>query len=133
MCADQKNPKAMEPFELEFFERIARSVPLDDRENRRLMLYVVIAFSAFLRISELMNLRKRDIRIDREIGRIELLIRRSKTDQYGRGDSTFLFRNEGPACPWNYLDVLETMEGDDRVVGRKSERDLRKSLAHTLH
>ena len=132
LCATEKNPKAKDPFELEFFERIEAMVPLDVVENRRLMFCMTVAFSAFLRISELMNLRKRDIRVDLGMGRMEIFIMRSKTDQYGQGESTFLFKNDGPACPWKYLDVLETIEDDDRIVGHQTEPQLRKSLAGIL-
>ena len=132
MCGDRAFPKAKEPFELEFFERIVNILPMDDIANRRMMLCMTLSFSAFLRISELLALRKEDIKVEDGMGRIEIFIRRSKTDQYGVGESTFLFKSDSPSCPWPYLDVLETLEEGETIVGGHTEWSLRRSLSSIL-
>ena len=85
-------------------------------ENRLMMFWMTLCFNGFLRIGELLALRKNDITVDASQGRMELVIRRSKTEQFSLGESTFIFRTSGNSSPWNYVDVLEIMNDDDYIV-----------------
>ena len=125
-------PKAKAPFQIEWFERIANVFPMEDFRNRRIMFWMTLCFHAFLRIGELLSLRKRDIRIDEEHGRMDILIRRSKTDQLGLGVTTYLFKSQGPSSPWNYRDVLECSDDDECIVPGLSEKTLRGWLGRIL-
>ena len=127
-----ESPKAKEPFRKEWFEQISRCIPMGDIDNRRMMFWMTLCFHAFLRISELMCLRKRDIRINIDEGRMELYIRRSKTDQFGAGESTFVFKTGEPSSPWSYLDILDDIGDDDLIVGQTKERTLRSRLKRLL-
>ena len=51
-------PNAKLPFEITWFQLIIDNYPLNMYENRLLFFYMTLAFSAFLRISELMSLKK---------------------------------------------------------------------------
>lgn len=128
----QSCPNAKEPFQLEWFERIVNVYPMEDLGNRRIMFWMTLCFHGFLRISELLGLRKRDITINEADGRMDLFIRRSKTDQMGIGETTYLFACEGPGSPWTYRDVLECCNDDDLIVGGLSEKTLRQWLARIL-
>ena len=132
MADNGETAKAKEPFLVEWFGDIARVRPMEDIASRMLMLCMMIAFYGFLRISELMALRKRDIRINEIDGRMEMYIRRSKTDQFGRGEVAYVYKGEGEGNPWQYKDVLETIEDDEYLVGGLRDWELRKLLKGML-
>ena len=125
-------PYAKAPFEIEWFDRMAMILPLTDLCNRKMMFWTTLCFHGFLRISELMGLRRRDIRVDEKRGCMELFIQRSKTDQFGVGDKTYIFKAEGASSPWAYKDVLECMEQDDLIVGNMKQDKLRVWLGRIL-
>ena len=74
MLKDGREPNAKAPFPVEWFDRILEIVDLDDVENRTMMFFMALCFHGFLRISELLNLRKSDIRVDEVEEKIELFV-----------------------------------------------------------
>lgn len=132
MTANGSCPKAKEPFKIEFFESIVKCRSMEDRDNRRFMFIMCTCFHAFLRIGELMQLKRKDIVVNEGDDRIDVHIRRSKTDQFGIGDVTYIFKTDDVSCPWAYRDVLDSMREDERIVGGESEYTLRRELARLL-
>ena len=133
MTADKGScPYAKAPFEIAWFDRICKVLPMDDIQNRMMMFWMCLCFHGFLRISELMQLRKKDIRVDEARACMELFIRKSKTDQFGVGERTYIFKSQGASSPWSYRDVLECWGDDDLIVGNISENRLRAWLARIL-
>ena len=126
------DPNAKSPFPVEWFDRIVEARNMEDVQNRELMFCMTLSFHAFLRISELLNLRRKDIIIDETEEKMELNVSRSKTCQYARGEKTFIFKTRGASSPWHYRDVLERMDGEDFIVGENSEHQLRRKLATIL-
>ena len=52
-------PNAKLPFEISWFEAISTEFPLNQLDNRVFFLYMTLSFTAFVRISELLNLKKK--------------------------------------------------------------------------
>lgn len=63
-----------------------------NKDSIEICLLMSVGFLGFLRLSELLQLRKSDIRIDRE--GLMLTIRASKTDQTGRGAQCFIQKTD---------------------------------------
>ena len=61
------------------------------------MFVITLAFHGFLRMEELIALTKGDISV--KDGRMEILLRSSKIDQFGHGQKTHLFESGRFACP----------------------------------
>ena len=123
-------PNAKLPFKIEWFKKIAESFCLNMYDNRRFMFLICLAFHGFLRMSELMALKKSDVRVT-EDGRIEILIQTSKTDQFGHGQRTYIFDSGDVSAPIRYIDVLDQLEDDDAIVGT-CQTALRSHLQHVL-
>ena len=122
-------PNAKLPFKIEWFGQIVSQFPVTMMENRRFMFVITLAFHGFLRMAELIALTKSDISI--KDGRMEILIRSSKTDQFGHGQKTYLFESGGVASPFSYADVLDHLEDNEPIVG-SSPHSLRSHLQHVL-
>ena len=129
---DGSCPYATAPFDIQWFDRVVLMLPMNDMRNRLIMFWMTLSFHAFLRIGELMALRRRDIEVNEEDGRMEISIRRSKTDQFGLGEKTYVYKTEGAGSPWTYRDVLEVMKDDDLIVGQISDTTLRDWLKRIL-
>ena len=56
-------PNAKLPFETDWFETISKEFPLNQLDNRIFFFYMTLSFTAFLRISELLNLKKKDLQM----------------------------------------------------------------------
>ena len=122
-------PNAKLPFEITWFQLIIDNYPLNMYENRLLFFYLTLAFSAFLRISELMSLKKSDIKLSSDEKILSLHIEFSKTDQFGRGTLSYIYLTDKPWCPIPYVDVLDNF-GDDEKIVKLTESALRSRLRY---
>ena len=68
----------------------------------RFLCLAVLAFAGFLRISEALSLRTRDV--SRSAGYLVLTIRKSKTDVYGAGAKVVVSAGQTAACPVRIFD-----------------------------
>ena len=84
------------PLRADALSRMARAIP-GDLAGLRDKALLLVGFSCALRRSELVALQVNDISLAG--GRSTLLIRRSKTDQFGQGRNLALPRLDGPLCP----------------------------------
>ena len=122
-------PNAKLPFKIEWFGQIATQFPVTMMDNRRFMFLITLAFHGFLRMAELVALKKSEITV--RDGRMEILIQSSKTDQFGQGQKTYLFDTGDVASPFRYVDVLDHLEDDDPIAG-SAPHSLRTHLQHVL-
>ncbi|VDI72278.1 Hypothetical predicted protein [Mytilus galloprovincialis] len=63
------------------------------------LVMILLSFSAFLRFSELSQLKCNDVTIKE--GYLVLKIRKSKTDQYRAGDEVLVSKGQSLACPYS--------------------------------
>lgn len=90
---------------------------MNNIENVRMMFYMSLSFFGFLRISELLNLKKKDIIYDSEKNKLILNIRYSKTDQNGQGFTTYLYNNNNKSYhPLKFIGFLSNINNDDYIV-----------------
>jgi integrase len=112
---------------LEMMVHIDQQLPMRAARDKALLL---IGFAGAFRRSELVGLRHEDMtQFD---GGVELLIRRSKTDQVGEGCTVFIPYARGSRCPVKVLKYWLALAGidsgplfrpinrHDQVVGRKA-------------
>lgn len=112
---------------LEMMVQVERQRPMKAARDKALLL---VGFSGAFRRSELVALRYKDI--TRFEGGVELLIRKSKTDQEGAGRTVFIPHARGSRCPvkalMNWLSMAGIVSGPlfrainrhDQVVGDKA-------------
>ena len=86
-----------------------------------------LSFSAFLRISELLNIKKKDLELSQNQDILAIKIQNSKTDQFGRGINTYIYKSNTIFCPIQYLDVLQNFNDEDLICTVK-EHALRSHL-----
>ena len=101
-----KYPHQKAPFEFDFFGRLHLSMHLQAREDRRLFLLMTLSYHFFMRISEILNLKVGDLKLDAENELLECRFTRSKTDQFGEGTTCYISVNESITNPVHYMDVL---------------------------
>lgn len=75
----------------DMMNRVMRSMDPDDEEDVDLCLLFSFGYLGFLRLSELLNLKRSDVRV--EANGITLNIAKSKTDQRGRGHVCYIERS----------------------------------------
>ena len=112
---------------LEMMVHVERQQPMKAARDKALLL---VGFSGAFRRSELVALRYEDMTFFD--GGVELLIRRSKTDQEGAGRTVFIPHARGSRCPVQALTKWLSMAGiasgpffrainrPDQVVGAKA-------------
>ena len=130
---EDSSPFAKLPFKTEFFLQYLQIYDMNDIENIRMIFYMTLSFYGFLRISELLNLRKKDIVYDVQQNKLILNIRYSKTDQNGNGVTTYLYNNQHKVYhPLNFIHFIQNLNDDDLIVNI-SEDLLRKRLNDVLN
>ena len=63
----------------------------------RTALIFSLGFTGLFRVSELLDIKAQDIGIQAE--HLEIVVRKSKTDQYRQGNIVYIAKTNGPACP----------------------------------
>lgn len=101
-----------------------------DKTNAEMNAFISIMYYGFLRISECLNLRYKDVQID-ENGRIKILIPYSKTDQNGKTVTIYISKTETSYSPfiW-FLDYANaTYDGDEnKKIFKKTHTAYRSNL-----
>ena len=67
----------------------------------RTSLMFSLGFAGLFRANELLALRASDITIEKD--HLEVLVRKSKTDRYHQGNTVYIAKTNGPACPHSLL------------------------------
>jgi integrase len=91
---------------LQMMVHVERQLPMKAARDKALLL---VGFSGAFRRSELVALRYEDM--TRFEGGVELLIRKSKTDQEGAGRTVFIPHASGSCCPVKALMIWLSMAG----------------------
>ncbi len=96
-----KNRK--EPFTQDIIHRMAKFVNDSEVSIRflRLATMCIVGFSAFLRISELLNIHYADVNFFTDY--FTLFLEKSKTDVYREGNLIFLAKTNSAICPFFWL------------------------------
>ena len=88
--------------------------------HRRFISMALLAFTGFLRIGELRNLRRSDVSFMEDY--LKLQIKKSKADVYGRGAEVCIARKGGEYCPIKnlqlYLLLTENLSPSDLFIFR---------------
>ena len=82
------HPNRKEPLDIQHLKNLGASLDYSDLTQLRNYVMCVIAFAAFIRSSEVINLRRNDIEF--EFNHISIYIRKSKTDQLRDGATVLL-------------------------------------------
>ena len=83
--------------------------PSADIKGLRSALIFSLGFTGLFRISELLNLQAQDISFQHE--HLEILVRKSKTDQYRQGNTVYIAKTNGPACPHSLFSRFYSLTG----------------------
>ena len=125
-------PKAKQPFDIQWFKLYLEKFDMNTFQDYLFYFYMCLSFSAFLRISELENLKKSDFKLSEDKKVLTINIQSSKTDQFGRGALTYIYKNESIWCPINYISILDQFEKDDDKIMIYSIQALRSHLQVVL-
>ena len=90
-----------EPMEVNYLKELADKSDLEDLLQLRNLVMYVLAFSGFLRSSELCFLRSKDLTFNE--GYLSIFIRQSKTDQLRDGHKVIIARSGSEICPVKLL------------------------------
>lgn len=71
-------------------------------KDLRFLAMSLLAFAGFLRFNEVSNIRRSDLEIGKDLLRV--LIRKSKTDVYKKGNSVHIVRTGTNTCPVKFLE-----------------------------
>ena len=123
-------PNAKLPFNPEWFPKIIDKFPISTTDNLRFIFFISLMYAAFLRIDEALNIRKSDIIIESPT-MMKLVIKSSKTDQFGHGTFTYLYDNGSSHSPFRFINYLEKLDNDQKIQTR-SLATLRAHLCHVL-
>lgn len=97
-----------DPITPEILEQFYKSTFQEDNLfSQRLICACLLAFSGFLRVSELLNIRRNDITFDLTF--ITIFIPKSKTDIYRDGNSVVIARTNTDLCPVKNLELYLTL------------------------
>lgn len=124
-------PNAKLPFDPKWFPKILEKFPITNIDNLRFMFLISIMFSAFLRISEALNLTKSDIVIENPT-LIKIRIKTSKTDQFGNGTFTYIYDNNTSYSPFRFLNYLNFISDKNDLIESRTQSTLRAHLSYVL-
>ena len=89
------------PLSADMIMRMRESMRIEDGSNLLpdfcLLLYIVLSYAGFLRFDEATHIRRGDVTLHKS--QLELVIPKSKTDQFRSGKSLVIARTGTPLCP----------------------------------
>ena len=104
------------PFDVTWFRMILDKYPVSFLDNLRFMFLITLSWSCFLRISELINLRKSDFCYDENEEVLTVSIVYSKTDQLGYGEKCYIKNTDSVSNPIKYIHYLSQLNDDQKIV-----------------
>ncbi|XP_068684808.1 tyrosine recombinase EUBREC_2677-like [Montipora foliosa] len=90
-----------EPLDAQHLKHLAAETNLEDILQLRNLVMFILAFSGFLRSSELCVIRSRDVQFNE--GYLTISIEKSKTDQLREGRSVVIAESSSITCPCSVL------------------------------
>ena len=125
------DPFQKAPFQIMWFKKILEKFPVFLQDSCLFMLFLTLSFQFFLRIDELTNLKKSDIKFDSNQGKLDVLIRYSKTDQEGESITMSCWKTDDINNPINYLEALQALDEHQKICAI-SKTALRSHLRFVL-
>ena len=110
-------PYQKHPFDPNWFQLILKEFPVTFSDNLRFMFLITLCYTCFLRVSEALLIKKKDILVNEEEERMDITIKWSKTDQLGKGEISYIFKSDSISNPWNYKEILNFLKDDDHIAG----------------
>lgn len=110
-CPNQKSPMPQE-----FFTKFLEHFPVTFRDHRLFFFIASLSFNFFLRISEALEMRKKDVRLADDGKLLEVTVRRSKSDQFAKGAVSYIPVTDDETNPAQYLDVLDAIGEEEKIV-----------------
>lgn len=87
----------------------------------RSLVFIVLGFAGFLRVSELIHLKCSDISFKDDY--VELIIRSSKIDQTNKGETVLIAQTNNSTCPYNmlrlYFEKCNFVPSEDNYIFRQ--------------
>lgn len=127
-----RDPYKKEPWEPGFFDLYISKFPLNQISNTVFLFFMSISYYGFLRISELQNLCTSDIVIDTDLKRLRILIKYSKTDQFGKGEFVYIYDNDFDYSPYKLYNILKDYYKDKNLIVDRNGSSLRHHLKVVL-
>lgn len=106
---------AKKPFDPTWFNLIYEKFTPTNFPDQKFFFIMTLSYYAFLRISEVVNLKKSDLSYDSEKQILKVHISSSKTDQDHQGTDTFIVKNDSISCPIHYMNFLNKLNNDDYI------------------
>ena len=107
LTTKDKNQK--EPFTVEIIKSLIKQYNGTNLVNLRFLLIVILGFAGFFRISELLSVQVKDIKLFGD--RAEVFLDISKCDQLREGSTVYLARTGTLCCPVYWLDRYLKLTG----------------------
>ena len=118
--ASQPSSKRKEPLDVNHLKLLAADSNLDDILQLRNLVMFILAFSGFLRSSELCAIRSKDVQFNE--GFITINIEKSKTDQLREGRSVVIAESCSDTCPRTllklYMQKAQIADNSDEYLFR---------------
>lgn len=124
-------PNQKEPFDHEWFPKLAEVMDLTTFDDRLFFFTITLAYSFFMRVSEVLSLRPMDVQVDPEDGLIGVHFWQTKTDQFAKGTTSYVQIKDSVASPARYVDVLRYLP-QDQPIWRISDQALNSKLRNRL-
>jgi len=80
---------------------LTNSVDRDDIAQLRFIVIILLGFAGFLRISDILNLKVRNLEFDEQ--KLKIHIERSKNDQLSIGNDIYINRSGNQSCPVSFI------------------------------
>ncbi|OHT10240.1 hypothetical protein TRFO_04238 [Tritrichomonas foetus] len=100
---------------------VLRLIDLSVKKESKLAFLMTVMFFGFLRISEALNLTRKDINL-KQNDMMEVLIRNSKTDQEGKGQYVIIKDGGQAYSPFRYLEILNSIDPDEKFFENSAEQ-----------
>jgi len=109
-----------EPLDAHHLKLLAAETNLEDLPQLRNLVMFILAFSSFLRSSELYVIHSRDVQLNK--GYLTISLEKSKTDQLREGRSVVIAESLSTTCPCSllklYMHKAQILENSDEYLFR---------------
>ena len=108
-------PGQKAPFEIEFFEKLEKVMNLRVHDDRLLFLLMCLSFNFFMRVSEVLALKVKNLEIHEETGLLSCRFEKTKADQFAVGVTSYVPITRDRIDPVVYMDVLNGKSADEAI------------------
>ena len=125
-------PNRKEAVSIEDLDKIAELINIDDATQVRDFACISMMFSGFLRSSEALALKRKNVTL--HDGIMQITVESSKTDPDGRRNQVFIKKTDKPHCAYHWMEIyLKTKEFDPEkelfnITYRTMDKKIKKYL-----